>query len=55
MSADCAGAGIEELISFYILLTVYPGTIPAKNQLDALPLVYLFILPLYVFRTAQCS
>jgi hypothetical protein len=27
----------------------------ANNQLDALPLMYLFILPLYMFRTAQCS
>jgi len=25
------------------------------NQLDALRLMYLFILPLYMFRTAQCS
>ena len=26
-----------------------------NNQLDALPLLYLFILPLYMFRTAQGS
>jgi len=33
---------------------VHPGTILANNKLDALPLMYLFILPLYMFRTAQC-
>jgi len=26
-----------------------------NNQLDALSLMYLFILPPYIFRTAQCS
>jgi len=31
------------------------GTILANNQFDAFPLMYLFILPLYMFRTAQCS
>ena len=29
---------------FYILLTVHPGTILAKNQLDVLTLMYLFYL-----------
>ena len=42
-------------IKFYILLTVHLGTLLANNQHDALPLMYLFILPLYMFRTAQCS
>jgi hypothetical protein len=42
-------------ITFYTLLTVHLGTILANNQLVALPLMYLFILPLYMFRTAQCS
>ena len=45
----------EELLQFYILLTVHLGTILANNQLDALSLMYLFILPLYMFRTARCS
>ena len=40
---------------FYILLTVHLGTILANNQLDALSLMYLFILPLYKFRASQCS
>jgi len=40
---------------FYILLTLHLGTILANNQLDALPLMFLFISPLYMFRTAQCS
>jgi hypothetical protein len=40
---------------FNILLTVHIGTILANNQLDALPLMYLFILLLYMFRKAQCS
>jgi len=37
------------------MFTVHLGTILANNQFDALPLMYLFILPLYIFRTAQCS
>ena len=45
----------SNVLIFYILLTVHLGTILANNQLDALPLMYLFILPLYLFRTAQCS
>jgi len=40
---------------FYILSTVHLGMILANNQLDELPLMYLFILPPYMFRTAQCS
>jgi len=40
---------------FCILLTVHLGTIHANNHFDALPLMYLFILPLYMFRIAQCS
>ena len=32
-----------------------PLLILVNNQLDALSLMYLFILPLYMFRTAQCS
>ena len=40
---------------FYILLTVHLGTILVNNQPDALSLMYLFISPHYVFRTAQCS
>ena len=43
----------EELLQFYILLTVHLGTILANNQLDALSLMYLFILPLYMFQTVQ--
>jgi len=45
----------EELLQFYILLTVHLGTILANNQLDALSLMHLFILLLYMFRTARCS
>jgi len=33
-------------------LTVHLGTILADNQLYVLPLMYLFILPFYMFRTA---
>jgi len=40
---------------FYNLLTVHLGMILANNQLDTLPLMYLFILPLYKLQTAQCS
>jgi len=36
-------------------LTVHLGTILVNNQIDALSLMYLSILPLYMFRTAQCS
>jgi hypothetical protein len=42
-------------VDVYILLTVRLGTIHPNNQLDALPLMYLFILSLYMFRKAQCS
>ena len=41
--------------AFYILLTVHLRTILANNQLDALPFMYLFSSPLYMFRTAQRS
>jgi len=34
----------RQCTEFYILLTVHLGTILANNQLDALPLVYLFYL-----------
>jgi len=34
---------------------VHLGTILVDNQPDALSLMYLFILSLYMFRTAQCS
>jgi len=37
------------------MLTVHLRIILANNQPDALPLMYLFILPLYMFRTAQYS
>ena len=40
---------------FYILLTVHLVTILVNKQLDALSLMHLFITPLYMFRTAQCS
>jgi len=36
---------------FYILLTVHLGMILANNQLDTLPLMYLFILPLHVLNS----
>jgi len=39
---------VEKSVSakFYILLTVHLDTILANNQLDTLPLMYLFILRL---------
>jgi len=40
---------------FYILMTVHLDTILVNNQLDALSLMYLFILPPYMFRIAQFS
>ena len=42
-------------VKFYILLTMHLGTILVNSQLDALSLMYLFISPLYMFRTARCS
>jgi len=45
----------REHVKFYILLTVHLGTILVNNQLDALSVLYLFISPVYMFRTPQFS
>jgi hypothetical protein len=46
---------VSYIFYFLYLLTVHLGTILVNNQLNTLSLMYLFILPLYMFRTAQCS
>ena len=42
-------------VNLLLILSLQHAIVLANNQLDTLPLVYLFIVPLYMFRTAQCS